>query len=288
MPELPEVETTVRDISKFVIGDKIVDFWTDTPARTHVFINKEKSFNSVVTGRKIREIERKGKNIIINLSERFSLLIHQKIAGHLLFGKWSFTGKKWLSDDKLLSEKINSYIRFVFILESGNMIAMSDPRKFAKVEIWDEDNLKDKLKKDIGPDPLKINLNQFKKEILNKKSIIKKVLMDQSVISGIGNIYSDEILWDARISPYRRTGNINEAEMKVLFSSTKKILSRAIKLKGDSMSDYRLIDGSKGKYQNEHKVYGKEGYLCPRKDEGTIERNKLGGRSLRFCPVCQE
>ena len=283
MPELPEVETTVIDLSKSVVGKRIVDLWTDTPKRLSVLTKNGDLFN-----RKINGIRRKGKNIILNLSGGIKILIHQKIAGHILFGKWSFKEGRWVSRSIPLREKVNSYIHFVLTLNNGKMIALSDPRKFAKIEIWDGGDLDRKMEKEIGPDPMEIGLVEFKEKISKKGSIIKTVLMDQSVISGIGNIYSDEILWDARLNPYRRPKEISPREMSKLFRSTQKILIRAIALKGDSMSDYRLIDGTKGGYQREHKVYGRDSLPCPRKDGGIIERRKLGGRSLRFCPVCQK
>ncbi len=283
MPELPEVETTVADLSKVAVGRKIADIWTDTPKRFSVLSRD----GGVVVGGRIKAVSRRGKNIIIDLSDGKKILIHQKISGHLLFGKWSFDGERWVSKKDSLQEKVNSYLRFIFTLDNGKMIGLSDPRKFAKVEIWDGEDLDRKLSVEIGPDAMEIDKEEFRERVSNKGSIIKTVLMDQSVISGIGNIYSDEMLWDARISPYRRPKELSDKEMGALFRSMRKVLLKGIKLKGDSMSDYRLIDGTKGGYQNRHKVYKKEGESCPREDGGTIERRKLGSRSLRFCPACQ-
>jgi len=240
-----------------------------------------------IVGREIKALYRRGKNIIINLSDGKKILIHQKISGHLLFGRWLFDGKSWIPEKGPLLEKINRYLRFIFILDNGKMIGLSDPRKFAKVEVWDGENLDRKLSTEIGPDAMEVSREGFIKKVSAKKSIIKTILMNQSVISGIGNIYSDEILWDARISPYKKPRELSDKEMGRLFKSMRKILLKGIGLKGDSMSDYRLIDGTKGGFQNQHRVYKKEGEPCSRGDGGIIERKKLGGRSLRFCPVCQ-
>jgi formamidopyrimidine-DNA glycosylase len=287
MPELPEVETTTKSLSMAVTGLKIVDFWTDTPNRASVFINKER-FIKVIKSKKIKKVERVGKNIIFQLSGNISLLAHQKISGHFLFGEWFLDNKEWKSKDKNLSEKTNLFLRFVFTFNNGKMMALSDPRKFAKLELWQSDKLKDKLDINIGPDATKVGFTVFKKRISSRGSIIKKILMDQSIISGIGNIYSDEILWDAKINPYKRGKELKEKELKKIFHSSKKILLKSIELKGDSMSDYRLIDGTKGSYQNNHKVYKRENLPCPRKDKGIIIREKIGNRSLRFCPICQK
>ena len=281
MPELPEVETTTRGLSDSVIGHRILDIWTDTPNRLGVFSSRD------IKGEKIESVERRGKNIIINLTNDLSLLIHQKISGHLLVGKWEFIEGFWKSKDEILQEKINSYIHFIIILSRGKMIALSDPRKFAKIEIWNNKNLKEKMDREIGPDAMDIMMKEFKERLSVRRSIIKKVLLNQKVVSGIGNIYSDEILWESRINPYRYPSELSDEEYNLLFKSMKKVLNKAISLKGDSMSDYRLIDGTRGGYQNEHKVYGREGLLCFRKDGGEIVRRKMGSRSLRFCPICQ-
>jgi len=133
----------------------------------------------------------------------------------------------------------------------------------------------------------KFNFGKLKILIKSEQRKIKQVLMDPSVIAGIGNIYSDEILWKARINPFRETRTLDDKNLKEIYDAMKEVLIKAIELKGDSMSDYRLITGEKGGYQNVQKVYRQEGKPCPRKDGGIIETKKLGGRSAHYCPVCQ-
>ncbi len=285
MPELPEVKTTVDDLAQNITERKIVDFWTDVPKRIAFFFDG--SIDDI-KGNTIKTIERRGKNIIITLSNKKNILIHQKISGHLLLGNWKQKDGKWLPSQEPLLEKINSYIHFILFLDNGKMLAMSDPRKFAKIEFWDNDKLKDHLDKILGPDALDINLNDLIKILSKKGGSIKSVLMDQAIISGIGNIYSDEILWDSKISPFRKAKELTKLEVKIIFESINKILSLAIKLKGDSMSDYRLIDGTKGSFQKFHKVYQREGLDCFRKDGGKIRREKFGSRAVRLCPICQK
>jgi len=279
MPELPEVETTVKSLSGLVVGSKIVDFWTDVPQR-HSNIQ-----NISFLKREILSVKRIGKNIVFVLSGGISILVHQKISGHLLYGTWSWDGSNWITEDNFLSERINSFIRFVFVLDNKSMIVLVDPRKFAKVEVWENSELDKKINKSIAPDALSVSKKEFIEILSKRRGIIKRVLMDQSIISGIGNIYSDEILWDAKISPYSIAKDVDALK---LYNSTRKILLKAIKLKGDSMSDYRLVDGSKGSFQKEHRVYGREGLKCLRNDGGIIQIKKIGNRSLRFCPVCQK
>ncbi len=285
MPELPEVKTTVDELAQKIIGCRIIDFWTDVPKRVAFFFDGD---IDTIKGSAIEGIERRGKNIIISLLNGKNILIHQKISGHLLLGKWKKEKEKWVPSKEPLLEKINSYIHFILFLDNGEMIAMSDPRKFAKIEFWTKDKLEAHLKKILGPDALEIDFEDLSQILSKRGGSIKSVLMDQPTISGIGNIYSDEILWDSKISPFKKSKELSRVEMKRIFNSMEKILNLAIELKGDSMSDYRLIDGTKGGYQNFHKVYQREGLNCFRKDGGKIKREKFGSRSVRFCPVCQK
>ena len=170
------------------------------------------------------------------------------------------------------------------------MMGLSDLRKFAKVLIADEKDFKNlEDVKNIGPDPLKpsFQFNQFVGLIRKKKGVIKKILMDQNVISGIGNIYADDILFAAKIHPLKKVEKLNDKELKSIFEAIKKILKKAIKLRGTSTSDYRDTAGKEGKYTEARLVYQREGEKCLR-GNGIIKRIKIGGRSAHFCPVCQK
>jgi len=290
MPELPEVETTIRQLKTEVLNRTFVDFWTDTPK----IIKKPKNINDFkkqIIGKKILNLRRKGKNIIFDLSESKSLLIHQKLTGHLLFGEWKLLNNKWVPVKKnALAEKINSYIHLLFVFDNNKMMALSDLRKFAKVELWDKDKLENSdVFKKIGIDPMDKNFT-FKglKEILkNKKGPIKKILMNQEIIAGIGNIYSDEILWDSKIHPLTKISSLEDKELKKIYLSIKKILKKAIKLKGESFSDYRLPSGERGNFDKERKVYRRENQQCFR-CKNSIKRVKINNRSAYFCPFCQK
>ncbi len=288
MPELPEIETTKNDLSEKIIGKKITDLWVGLPGKVSIkssFLEKDEK--SIVKGKRIQRIERKGKNIIFVLSGKRSILIHQKISGHLLLGKWKLISGKWITKDKKLSERVNSFLYFIIFLDNGLMVSLSDPRQFFKVEIWKNNELLEAMEK-IGPDALEIKRKEFKEIIKKRKGEIKKLLLNQEFISGIGNIYSDEILWDAEISPFRKACSLTEKEKDALYSSMMKILKKALKLQGDSISDYRLINGGKGQYQNFHKVYQRDGLFCKRLDKGIIKKKKFGNRHLRYCPICQK
>ena len=268
MPELPEVETTVRELENKIIGRKILRAWTDAEK---LFKPNFLEFEKGVIGRTIKGIDRRGKNIVIELDSGKHILVHQKLTGSLLYG----------------AEIKNPYIHLILYLDKGKL-ALSDLRKFAKVAfIPDLENYPDYQK--LGPEPLSRNfsLGKFEEILKKSKGKIKKVLMDQQKIVGIGNIYSDEILFEAGISPLRETQKLKAKETKILYSAIKEILTKAIKAKGTSVSDYRRPSGKEGGFQKFLKVYRRAGKPCPRC--GTkIQRFKFGGRSAHFCPKCQK
>ena len=142
--------------------------------------------------------------------------------------------------------------------------------------------------KKLGPEPLEVGFKEFKDLFDNKRGKIKQVLMDPFFIAGIGNIYSDEILWNAGIHPLSRAENLSNPDLKRIYDSTQKILKKAIKAGGTSIEDYRKITGEMGKYQDYTEAYHQHGEECSRKDGGIIKRIKVGGRSAHFCPKHQK
>jgi len=288
MPELPEVETTVRYLRRKVLDRTFLDAWTDSKKT----IKKPNSFNSLkklIKGKRIKGIRRRAKNIIFDLSGGFSLLVHLKMTGHLLVGNWRLNGV-WESIKKgLLREPVNKYIHLMFRLDRGLMLALSDLRKFAKVEMWKTEELSASPGfEKLGPEPLdsSFSFKEFKK-ILKKRGRIKQVLMDQSVIAGIGNIYADEILWEARIHPLKPALKLKEKELKDIYRAIRRILKEAIRLRGTSVSDFRDPEGRPGSYGKVLKVYQRKGEKCPRCGR-VITRIKINGRSAHFCPICQK
>lgn len=290
MPELPEVETIVRDLNKNVKGLKITDTWFDW--KKLIKEPKPELFKRQIKGRKILGAKRRAKYILIGLSGDKTLLIHQKISGHMLYGKWEMKDKEWKSvlPGPLKNDPQNRFIRFVLFLNNGKMLALSDLRRFAKILLIDTDKVKEsKDIKSLGPEPLEksFTYDKFKEITSRKKGKIKTVLMDQTFIAGIGNIYSDEILWYSGINPLRQVNDLKEKELRGIFKEIKKVLSVGIKKHGDSMKDYRRLKGDKGGYQNVQKVYQMTNKACFKKDGGIIKRIKIGGRSAHYCPKHQ-
>jgi formamidopyrimidine-DNA glycosylase len=290
MPELPEVETTVRDLKKKVLGRIFFDVWTDAKK----MIKKPKKFENFkkeLVGKEILDIKRRGKNILFFLSSGKVLLIHQKLTGHLLFGIWKKEEGIWKSEIKgpLAEDPMNRFLHLIFFFKDGWQLALSDLRKFAKVEILTKEELEKELSS-LGPEPLEkdFSFEKFKEVLLKrKKGKIKQVLMDQTVIAGIGNIYSDEILWKAMVHPFKRVEKLSEEELERIFKAMKEILPKAIEVGGESISDFRRPSGQKGGFDPLRKVYRREGERCSRCNS-IIKRIKLGGRSAHYCPICQK
>ena len=203
-----------------------------------------------------------------------------KMTGHLLYEGYK-------------RDPFNSHIRLYFTLDNGKKLYFSDMRKFAKVTIVETDKLSHSPHlSHLGPEPLDKNFQFriFNFQLLKRpRGKIKQVLMDQSLIAGIGNIYSDEILWRADVHPLSHPDKIPEKNFKKMFKAMKETLSKGVRLGGDSMSDYRNIEGKKGKFQDHHRAYQKHKTKCSKRGcGGMLEKIKVGGRSAHFCPRHQK
>lgn len=282
MPELPEVQTTVNGLNKTVKGRKIVDISTTYNSSYHAGKDNIKNpkffaiFKKKVRGQKILTAERRAKNVLIRLSNGYTIIVHMKMTGHFVYDRPDY-----------------HFTRLDFTLDNGKHLALSDMRKFAKVTLVKTIDIEKCMHLEhLGPEPLGRNF-QFK--IFNSQLMkrprgrIKQVLMDQSLIAGIGNIYSDEILWRADVHPLSIVERIPEKNFKQMFRAMKETLKSGIDFGGDSMSDYRNIKGEKGKFQEHHRAYQLKGKACSKKNcKGIITRIVVGSRSAHFCPVHQK
>lgn len=290
MPELPEVQTIINDLNEKIKGDAITGFWSDWKKSVRMPIDK---FTAAIKGRKILGASWIGKNIFLNLSGGKTIYIHLKMTGHLLIKSQIQNAKAKPQKPKqhdYFSEKVNQYIHHIFYLKSGRTLEFSDLRKFGKIILAGTDKIEEvKEIKSLGVDAVSKEFT-FQKldEVLDKRETkIKLLLMDQSRIAGIGNIYASEILYEAGILPTRPAAKISREERKRLFLAIKKVLEKGIKLRGTSDSDYRDTAGAPGGFQKVLKVYRRAGKKCPKC--GTIvQRIKLGQRGTFFCPVCQK
>jgi formamidopyrimidine-DNA glycosylase len=324
MPELPEVETVASDLNQKIVGDTIVDFWSDWPKTIK---NNGKSassadkFTKEIKNRKILCARRIGKNLFIDLSGGKTLYIHLKMTGHLLIKSQIQISKSQINSKSknskatnYFSDRVNQYIHHIFYLKSQKenlknninkkfvdshafvdsnryTLEFSDMRKFAKIVLDDTEKINNlpEIKK-LGADAMskEFTLKKFE-EIISKKPNrpIGIILLDQELVAGIGNIYRSEILFEAGISPLRLSGKISKAETKKLYQAIQKVLQKAIKMRGTSDSDYRDTAGAPGNFQKVLQVYKKAGKKCP-KCGTIIKRLKLGQRSAFYCPKCQK
>ncbi len=311
MPELPEVTTTVNGLQKVLPGLIFLDAWTDLAKKNPIkqfsgTIKDEvffKNFKKKIMRQKVINVERRAKNILINISGGHTILIHLKMTGHLLFGEY----KKVVSSKQKVARKINwipknagplndpynRFIHVVFTFSNGKHLAFCDSRKFGKVTIIPTKKKHESIHlKNIGPEPLEkdFTLKEFTNRLYLKPNWkIKTILMDQSILAGIGNIYSDEMLWASGIHPESNPLKIPKTQLSKLYLEMKKVLTKGIDFGGDSMSDYRNIDGLRGNFQNEHNVYQKKSHPCGKKGcRGVIIRKVINGRSAHFCNTHQK
>lgn len=302
MPELPEVQTIVNDLNKKVAGRRITGVWFDWPKMLKDPLDQQRNkiahkhvavFEKTIKGKKILGVRRRAKNILVSLSDNLMILIHLKMTGHLLVGKWKIVnGKKILPIEpkEVVEDPYNQYIHLIFYLDNGKMLGFSDVRKFGKVILGTKGQIENlpEIKK-LGPEPLdkSLKFEEFKKIILRERRKIKQVLMDPEVIAGIGNIYSDDILWKAKVHPFRQANKLSNQELQEIWKAMRQILTKALKLRGTSTSDYRDTAGKEGYYADYRLVYQRESEPCQR-CKTKIQRVKIGGRSAHYCPKCQK
>ncbi len=266
MPELPEVETIKRELEKAVLGKKITGLDVHNPkVIREPTVDK---FKKGLVGAAIKQILRKAKVLILELSNGKSLVIHLKMTGQLVYPG---DGKK---------------SRVSFHLSDGRMLDFNDQRLFAQLRLMtDWRDLK--FIQGLGPEPFDISVEKFKEMLAAKKTKIKPLLMDQAFISGIGNLYAAEALFRAGIHPERPANSLSVKEQESLFKAIKLVLTQAIQHKGSSVDQYVQLSGKPGDYVKFHKVYGREGLPCLA-CKTKIKRTSLGGRGTYFCPRCQK
>lgn len=266
MPELPEVETIKRELETAVLGKKITEVCVHNPK-----VIREPSvekFKKGIKGASIKNILRKAKVLILELSNGKSLVIHLKMTGQLIYPG---DGEK---------------SRVSFHLSDGKMLDFNDQRLFAELRLLDDWHSL-KFIQGLGPEPFALSKEQFKEMLDKKKTKIKPLLMDQTFISGVGNLYAAEVLFRAKISPLRPAASLSDKEKGLLLKKIKDTLHEAIAHGGSSVDQYVQLTGEPGSYVKYHKVYDREGKHCL-VCKAPIKRISQGGRGTYFCPKCQK
>ena len=266
MPELPEVETIRSELLPYVLGRKITDitlFWERIVRQPSV-----EEFRARVIGREITDLSRRGKYLFFHLRGGEKLVMHMKMTGSLLVNP---------VDDR--------FTRAILYLDNGTAIHFWDPRKFGVMWLADEEN---DVLSELGPEPLDddFTIDVLTKILRHRKAPVKPVLLDQSVVAGIGNMYADESLFDAKIHPLTPAGKLSDSEIKRLHESIIRVLNKALTLKGASVRNYIRPDGNPGTAHDEFNVAHGVGKNCP--NCGTpIERIVVRNRGTYYCPKCQ-
>jgi len=266
MPELPEVETIKRDLDRTILNKRIVE----VRVRKKRLIKEPDlaKFKKDLIGQAAREVIRKGKLLIIKFKEDQFLVVHLRIAGWVVYGQ----------DEKRA--------RVSFKLSNGKFLHYMDQRLLGELKL-----IKDwrslKFVKSLGPEPFKMAPEQFEQIFKLRKTKIKSLLLDQTVISGIGNIYAQEALFLAKIDPQRPANSLKAKEARLLGEKIISVLKEGIKYKGSSVDSYRDLSGDKGGMEERLKVYGRKGEPCL-VCKTLIVKIQLAGRGTSFCPRCQK
>lgn len=287
MPELPEVETVRLGLNRLIVGKKIqlVDVsWSKS------FPNDKKLVKSKLINSTINNVKRRGKVLFIELSTGYSLVIHLKMTGQLVFQSHKEHFGAGHPTDSLVGKLPDRSTRVIISFTDGSRLFFNDQRKFGWIRLLDNSEIMSiSLIGTLGPEPLnkEFNWSSLKARLmLRPNSTIKVVLLDQKVIAGIGNIYADESLWAAKINPLTIVKNLSDQKIKLLLKSIKDVLTLAIKKGGSTDRNYVNARGQKGSYIQFAKVFRKDGLPCPRCGH-QIKKIRVAGRGTHYCPYCQ-
>ena len=270
MPELPEVETVRIKLHPYLINRTIKKVWYDRP---HMLLPDVASFTKGVVDNKIINTSRRGKYLFLHLDNNTFIECHLKMSGRLLIKS---------------AVPMDEYVHVKLTLSNKTQLHFSDPRTFGYLKLITLKELKKRLKS-LGPEPLdNLTLEKLYEILQSTTAKIKEVLLDQSLIAGIGNIYANDALWIAKIHPEIPANLISYKESSVLHKAIISVLEESLKAGGSSATWYIHPDGERGSYQNFFKVYKQTGMPCPKHLDKSIEYLKVGGRGTYICPECQQ
>jgi formamidopyrimidine-DNA glycosylase len=277
MPELPEVETIARGLAKRVNGDLVESVWVGS--KPEVLKSPAREIASTLERSRIANVRRVGKHIVFDLEREKSAGAKSPRAS--ANGQWivhlGMTGRMLVCQPSDPTEK---HTHAVARLASGRELRFVDPRRFGRLSVSREFRAP-------GSEPLQIDEASFIDLFRGRKTPVKSALLNQKLLSGVGNIYADESLFRAGIRPRRRASSLSRDELRKLYAAIPQVLKEAIELGGSSVSDYVDADGEEGFFQLQHRVYGREGEPCL-VCKGPIKRIVIAGRSSHYCPKCQK
>lgn len=280
MPELPEVETIRRGLQQYLVGHIVQEIYIKD---ARIFTgDKEEILDTPIT-----QIDRFGKGLVVQFKNGYALAIHLKMTGQLIYQS---PATQHITISSKAGEKLpNKYTRVIFELDKGGVLFYNDVRRFGWIKVVKHQNIQElPFFRELGPEPFKdLSFEYFTKTLSSLNTPIKTLLMDQSRIGGIGNIYANDALWEAEISPKRKASNLTLVEKERLYKAIHDVMAFSIEHGAASDNNYVDALGQDGRYQEHFKVYNRAGTACPRCGI-TIERVKIGGRGTFFCPGCQK
>lgn len=287
MPELPEVETVRLGLNRLVSGKIIAKVWFDWPKS---FPNSESDVNRYLVGAKIATVKRRAKVLIIELSSKYSLVIHLKMTGQLVYKSDKERFGAGHPNDSLVNKLPDRSTRVILTFDDNSQLFFNDQRKFGWMRLLPtaEIPMLDFFKK-VGPEPLAsdFKIEDFKKRLSRRSnSAIKAVLLDQTVIAGIGNIYADESLWAAKIHPETKVAQVSSRKLSELYKQIINVLTLSIEKGGSTDRNYVDAEGKKGSYLSFAKVFRRQGQPCIRCGTDII-KIRVAGRGTHICPHCQ-
>jgi formamidopyrimidine-DNA glycosylase len=286
MPELPEVETVRRGLHKLLIG-RVVTAETHDTAKG--FPNAPADVASFLLGATIADVRRRAKVLLIDLSTDYTLVIHLKMTGQLVFrGEENFGAGH--PNESLIGELPDRSTRVTLTFADGSRLYFNDQRKFGWMRLLPTLEVPNiDFMKRVGPEPLEADFTakHFADRFTRRaKTSIKAALLDQSVIAGVGNIYADESLWGAKVHPKRLVGSVTAAEFEALYIELRAVMNMAIEKGGSTDRNYVNAEGKRGSYMDFARVFRREGLACPRCGTEII-KFKAAGRGTHICPQCQ-
>ena len=288
MPELPEVETVRRGLAELLPGRVVARVTVfDSPKS---FPNARSDVEQFLYGACVTAVRRRAKVLMIDLDTQYSLVVHLKMTGQLIFrGVQSFAGGH--PSDSLIGELPDRSTRVQIDFVDGSRLFFNDQRKFGWVKLLPTDEVENlPFMQKVGPEPLdpQTRAEDFIQRIRRRQnSMIKPAFLDQAVIAGVGNIYADEALWAARLHPQTRVKNVSDQQLNTLFNELRQILQLSIDQGGSTDKNYVDAEGRKGNYLTFAHVFRREGQACHRHPDQEIIKLKVGGRGTHVCPVCQ-
>lgn len=288
MPELPEVETIRAGLSGLLPGRTFKSARHDTDKS---FPNPPADVNAFLVGAQVQQVKRRAKVLLVELSSNYTLVIHLKMTGQMVFVSPEVRFGAGHPTDSLVHDLPDKSTRVDFTFTDGSRLFFNDQRKFGWVKLIPTPEVPniDFMKK-VGPEPLEASFTdmQFRERFLRRKNTsIKAALLDQTVVAGVGNIYADESLWGAKIHPTTLVKNVSPQQFARLFTELQYVLNLAIEKGGSSDKNYVNAEGKKGSYLSFARVFRREGQECPRC--GTIiEKLRVAGRGTHICPYCQK